>query len=371
MDPSSIKRIAVLTGGGDAPGLNAVIRSVTRTAILQEGWEVLGVRYGFEGLLAADDPESVMKLDWAGTSGLLYRGGTILGAASYTNEKLSFKNEKGQSIVSDWAKQRVRERLRELEVDALVIIGGDGTMGMGQQFFEAGVPLVGVPKTIDNDLEATEFTFGFDSALDEATDALDRLHTTAESHDRVMVLEVMGRNSGWIALHSGVAGSADVILIPEIPFTIPAICEKIEERRRRGRKFSIVVVAEGAKPDGGEQMYLDYEGKKSLGGIGQWVAEQITAQCGVESRTVVLGHLQRGGSPSAFDRILATLFGGSAVRLISKGKFGYMTALQCGDVVSVPIKEAIGGQKKVAVDGKLVQTARGLGISFGAPITRS
>lgn len=362
----TIKRIALLTGGGDAPGLNAVIRSATRTAILQEGWEVLGIRYGFEGLLATDDPESVMPLSWENTSGLLYRGGTILGAASYSNDRLFVKDAQGRPVVSDWAKRRVRERLQELGVDALVIIGGDGTMGMGQQFFEAGVPLVGVPKTIDNDLPVTEYTFGFDSAIDEATDALDRLHTTAESHDRVLVLEVMGRNSGWIALHAGVAGSADVILIPEIPFTIPAICEKIQERRRRGRKFSIVIVAEGAMPNGGEQMYHDYKGQKSLGGIGDWVAEQISTQCGVESRTVVLGHLQRGGSPSAFDRILGTQFGASAIRLIAKGKFGYMTALQCGEIVSVLIKDAVGEQKKVPAEGKLVQTALGLGISFGA-----
>lgn len=364
--PRTIRRIAILTGGGDAPGLNAVIRSATRTAILQEGWEVLGIRYGFEGLLEDDDPDGVMPLDWSRTSGLLSRGGTVLGAASHSNARLFVKDEQGRPIVSDWAKGRVRERLEELGVDALIIIGGDGTMGMGQQFFEAGVPLVGVPKTIDNDLLATEYTFGFDSALDEATDALDRLHTTAESHDRVMVLEVMGRNSGWIALHAGVAGSADVILIPEIPFTIPKICEKITERRQRGRKFSIVVVAEGAMPAGGAQMYIDHKGNKSLGGIGDWVAQQVSALSGVESRAVVLGHLQRGGSPSAFDRILATLFGASAVRLIAKGKFGYITALQCGDIVSVPIKDAIGEQKKVAVDGKLVQTALGLGISFGA-----
>ncbi len=361
-----IKRIAVLTGGGDAPGLNAVIRAVVRTAIRQEGWEVLGIRNGFEGLLS-DEEERIVPLPWESVSGLLARGGTILGAASHSNPRLFEASAQGPRV-SEWAKQRVRERLDVLGVDALVIIGGDGTMTMGQQFFEAGVPLVGVPKTIDNDLPATEFTFGFDSALDEATDALDRLHTTAESHDRVMVLEVMGRNSGWIALHAGVAGSADVILIPEIPFNIPAICEKIEERRARGRKFSIVVVAEGAMPEGGAQMYVENQGQTSLGGVGAWVAQQVSELCEVQTRTVVLGHLQRGGSPSAFDRILATMFGASAVRLIAKGKFGYLTALQCGDIVSVPIKETVGEQKKVALDGKLVQTALGLGISFGAVI---
>ncbi|MBA3534546.1 MAG: 6-phosphofructokinase [Ardenticatenales bacterium] len=360
-----VQRIAVLTGGGDAPGLNAVLRAVTRTAILQEGWEVLGIRHGFEGLLSNEEGD-IIPLTWERVAGLLPRGGTILGAASHSNDQLFTIGEGGEVIVSEEAKQCVRDRLAALGVNALIIIGGDGTMTMGQQFYEAGIPLVGVPKTIDNDLPVTELTFGFDSALDEATDALDRLHTTAESHNRVMIVEVMGRNSGWIALHAGVAGSADVILIPEIPFTISKICEKIEERRQRGRNFSIIVVAEGAAPLEGAQLYKEYLGQVSLGGIGHWVGQQIAEQCGVQTRTVVLGHLQRGGSPSAFDRILATLFGASAVRLIAKGKFGYLTALQCGDIVSIPIKDAVGMQKKVPIDGKLVQTARGLGISFGA-----
>ena len=360
----SIKRIAVLTGGGDAPGLNAVIRSVTRTAIQQENWDVLGIRHGVEGLLSGD--EGIMPLDWAGVSGLLPRGGTILGAASHSSNVLFTKNEEGETVVSQHAKERIRERMQELAIDALVVIGGDGTMAIGQQLFEAGIRLVGVPKTIDNDLPGTEFTFGFDSALDIATDALDRLHTTAESHDRVMILEVMGRNSGWIALHSGIAGSADVILIPEIPFTIAGVCKKITERRQRGRNFSIIVVSEGAQPANGEQMYIDYHGQRSLGGVGHWVGQQISEQANVNTRTVVLGHLQRGGSPSAFDRILATQFGASAVRLIRKGKFGYMTSLQGGDIVSIKIKSIVGRQKKVPVDGKMVETARGLGISFGA-----
>ncbi|MGB0384476.1 MAG: 6-phosphofructokinase [Ardenticatenaceae bacterium] len=359
----TIKRIAVLTGGGDAPGLNAVIRSVTRTAILQEGWEVLGVRQGFEGLLGGD--EGIMSLDIPRVSGLLPRGGTILGAASHSNYVLFTKNEAGETVVSEGAKERIRERMQELGVDALVIIGGDGTMAIGQQLFEAGVHLVGVPKTIDNDLPGTDFTFGFDSALDIATDALDRLHTTAESHDRVMILEVMGRNSGWIALHSGIAGSAHVILIPEIPFTIPKVCQKIQERRQRGIKFSIIVVAEGARPADGQQMYIEYRGQRSLGGVGHWLGHEIAHHSNAQTRTVVLGHLQRGGSPSAFDRILATQFGASAVRLIRKRKFGYMTSLQGGDIVSIPIQSIVGQQKKVPIDGKLVQTAHGLGISFG------
>ncbi len=360
----SIKRIAVLTGGGDAPGLNAVIRSVTRTAIQQEGWDVLGIRHGVDGLLVGD--EGIMPLNWGSVSGLLPRGGTILGAASHTADRLFIKNEQGELVIREEVKHRIYERMQELAIDALVVIGGDGTMAIGQDLFEAGIPLVGVPKTIDNDLPGTEFTFGFDSALDIATDALDRLHTTAESHDRVMILEVMGRNSGWIALHSGVAGSAHVILIPEIPFTIAKVCEKITERRERGLNYSIIVVSEGARPADGQQMYVDYHGQRSLGGVGHWVGQQIAQHANAHSRTVVLGHLQRGGSPSAFDRILATQFGASAVRLIRKGKFGYMTSLQGGDIVSIKIKSIVGRQKKVPVDGKMVQTARGLGISFGA-----
>ena len=358
----TIRRIGVLTGGGDAPGLNAVIRAVTLTAIRQEGWEVFGVRHGFEGLLR-DSPD-VIELTTESVAGLLSRGGTMLGAASHSNSDLFEMSDNGP-VVSQWAIKRVREQLKALEIDALVIIGGDGTMAMAQQFFEAGIPLVGVPKTIDNDLLVTELTFGFDSALDQATDALDRLHTTAESHNRVMVMEVMGRNSGWIALHAGVAGSADVILNPETPFTIDKICEKITERQVQGRMFSIVVVAEGAKPQEGEQMYRTHGEQRSLGGIGHWVAERLAEQCGVQTRAVVLGHLQRGGSPSAFDRNLATMFGASAVRLIAKEKFGYLTSLQCNDIVSVPIAGAVGGQKKVPLEGKLVQTALGLGVSFG------
>ncbi|MCB0076564.1 MAG: 6-phosphofructokinase [Anaerolineales bacterium] len=357
-----IRRIGLLTGGGDAPGLNAVIRAVTLTAILQEEWEVVGIRRGFEGLLH-DNPH-VVALTQKRVEGLLPRGGTVLGAASHNNPRLFEPSENGP-IVSKWAKAQVRRQLDALAIDALVIIGGDGTMTMGQQFFEAGIPLVGVPKTIDNDLLVTELTFGFDSALDQATDALDRLHTTAESHDRVMVMEVMGRNSGWIALHAGVAGSADVILIPELPFTLAAIGAKIREQRDAGRLYSIVVVAEGATPAEGDQLYREFGDERSLGGIGHWLAAQLAESLGVATRAVVLGHLQRGGSPSAFDRNLATMFGASAVRLIAKRKFGYMTALQCGDIVSVPIIDAIGEQKKVSLESKLVHTAEGLGISFG------
>lgn len=359
-----IRKIGILTGGGDAPGLNAVIRSVTKTAILQEGWEVVGIRYGFDGLLKGD--EGIIPLDEQKVSGLLSRGGTILGTASHSKVGEMFDADAvGNLFVRDEAKARIKARMAEIGLDALVALGGDGTLAISIQFHQAGIPIVCVPKTIDNDLPATEFTFGFDSALDLATDALDRLHTTAESHDRIMILEVMGRNSGWIALHAGVAGSADVILIPEIPFSIDKVIEKIRSRQQVGKNFSIVIVAEGATPAGSEQMYKEYQGQISLGGVGGWVGEQIAKQGGFTTRTVVLGHLQRGGSPSAFDRILATMFGASAVRLLAKGKYGHLTCLQCGDITSIPIEEAVGVQKKVPVDGKLVQTALGLGISFG------
>lgn len=357
---TTIRRIGVLTGGGDAPGLNAVIRAVTRTAILQEGWKVLGIRYGFEGLIS-EQPDT-LPLTMARVSGLQARGGTILGAASSSTSRLFETGSHASPTVTAYAKEMAISHMATLGLDALVVIGGDGTMSIAQQFHEAGIALVGVPKTIDNDLPATEFTFGFDSALDIATDALDRLHTTAESHDRVMVLEVMGRNAGWIALHAGVAGGADVILIPEIPFHIGGIAAAIRERQATGRRYGIMVVAEGARPADGEQLY-DADG--SLGGIGEWVAREVARVCGVQTRAVVLGHLQRGGSPSAFDRILGTMFGASAVRLLAKGKFGYLTTLRCGDITSIPIREAVGRQKLIPRDGKLLETARGLGISFG------
>lgn len=362
-----MKRIGVLTGGGDAPGLNAVIRAVVKTAINVYGWEVIGVHDGFEGLLYEGNV-GISPLDFQAVRGILPRGGTILGAANHSNAQLVRRDPaSGRFIVTEWAKERARERLAELQIDALVIIGGDGTMALGEQFYQAGINLVGVPKTIDNDLAATEFTFGFDTAVDTATEAIDKLHTTAESHHRVMVLEVMGRNAGWIALYAGVAGGADVILIPELPFTVQAICRKIEDRRAKGRRFSIVVAAEGAAPVGGEQIY-ESEDRQRLGGIGEWVAAEIARECQVQARTVVLGHLQRGGGPSAFDRVLATRFGAAAVELLAAGRFGHIVALQCGEIIAVPLEAVTGKQRQVPLQSGLIQAARHLGISFGDEI---
>ena len=258
--------------------------------------------------------------------------------------------------------------MRELGIDCLVVIGGDGSLGIALQLFKMGVPVVGIPKTIDNDLSATEVTFGFDTALDTATDALDKLHTTAESHHRVMILEVMGRDAGWIALESGLAGGADVILIPEMPFTVESICDAVEMRARAGRKFSLVVVAEGARLKEGQQVLLEAgsaERLPRLGGIGNALAEMLRVRINNEVRVTVLGHLQRGGSPSAFDRILGTRLGAAAVRLIAAGGFGKMVALQGSNIVAVKLEEAVGAQKLVNPNGELVLTARGLGISMG------
>lgn len=363
---NKVRRIGVLTGGGDAPGLNAVIRAVVKTAINDYGWEVYGIHDGFEGLLR-EGGEGVSPLDLRAVRGILPRGGTILGTVNYSiTGLLQHDPATGRSLVTEWAKEIARARLAELGIEALVIIGGDGTMTLGEQFYRAGINLVGVPKTIDNDLPATEFTFGFDTAVDTATEAIDKLHTTAESHHRVMVLEVMGRNAGWIALYSGVAGGADVILIPELPFTIDAICRKIEHRQAIGRRFSIIVVAEGAAPVGGAQFYEASGGdQQRLGGIGEWVAAEVNLRCNVQVRAVVLGHLQRGGSPSAFDRVLASRFGSEAVHLLAAGHFGHVVTLQCGQVVAVPLEAVTGRQRAVPLDDSLIQTARSLGISFG------
>ncbi|MCZ7574708.1 MAG: 6-phosphofructokinase [Ardenticatenaceae bacterium] len=367
-----MRRIGVLTGGGDAPGLNAVIRAVVKSAINVYGWEVYGIHDGFEGLIR-EGAEGVSPLDLRAVRGILPRGGTILGTVNYSTTGLLQRDPvTGRSIVTEWAKETARARLAELQIDALVIIGGDGTMTMGEQFYRAGVNLVGVPKTIDNDLPATEYTFGFDTAVDTATDAIDKLHTTAESHHRVMVLEVMGRNAGWIALYAGVAGGADVILIPELPFTVEAMCRKIARRRALGRRFSIIVVAEGAVPVGGAQFYeATSSGQERLGGIGEWVAAEISLRCNVQSRTVVLGHLQRGGSPSAFDRVLATRFGAEAVHLLADGRFGQVVTLECGQIIAVPLEAVTGRQRTVPPESSLIRTAQDLGISFGNEASRS
>jgi 6-phosphofructokinase 1 len=358
-------RIAVLTGGGDAPGLNAVIRAVVKAAA-RRGWETLGVEEGFEGLL---DPVNVRPLTVRDLDGLLFRGGTILG----TTNRGRFSAKTGHGEVRRIPGEVLHEAKRNVEalgLRALVVIGGDGSLTIGQQLYETGVPVVGVPKTIDNDIDATLMTFGFESAVACAVDALDRLHTTAESHDRVMVLEVMGRYAGWIAALAGLAGGADVILIPEMPFTYEAVVEKVRERAAAGKEFTIVIAAEGARPAGGD--YVTRGGgarledrEARLGGIAEMVAAEVQARTGKESRFVVLGHLQRGGMPTPWDRALCTRFGVGAVEAIAAGQYGTMVALQGSGIYPVPILDAIDRLRRVPVDGDLVRACRALGISFG------
>jgi phosphofructokinase-like protein len=359
------KTIGILTGGGDAPGLNAVIRAVVATATGQYGLKVIGIEDGFEGLLGETQTRTLTAAD---VRGLLPRGGTILG----TRNRGRFVERSAAGVVTkpDAVYNEALENIRRLGIDALIVLGGEGTLAIAEAFDRLDVPVVGVPKTIDNDLACTELTFGFITALDIATDALDRLHTTAESHDRVMILEVMGRHAGWIALHSGIAGGADVILIPEIPFTMQSVADRIRARDESGSNFSIVVVAEGALETGHELIYQDKGDKQHaprLGGIGAYCQRELEALTGKESRCVVLGHLQRGGRPNAFDRMLATNYGSCAVRALVEGQHGVMVALQAGDVITVPISEAIANVKTVPAEGQLVRTARDTGISFGAP----
>jgi len=357
--------IGILTGGGDAPGLNAVIRAVVKTATCEHGMRVIGIEDGFEGLLDATRTRLLSSSD---VRGLLPRGGTILGTRNKGNFVERACEGKPRDVESVY--QEAISNMKIVGIDALVVLGGEGTLTIANEFAKRGVPVCGVPKTIDNDLACTELTFGFVTALDIATEALDRLHTTAESHDRVMILEVMGRHAGWIALHSGIAGGADVILIPEIPFSLDVVAEKIRARDVSGSNFSIIVVAEGALEIGHDLVYQDKGDAlhaPRLGGIGQHLQQDLEKATGRETRCVVLGHLQRGGRPNAFDRMLATNFGSSAVRALSRGESGVMVALQAGDVITVPLTEAIKGIKTVPPNGQLVRTARDTGISFGAP----
>lgn len=359
------KTIGILTGGGDAPGLNAVIRAVVTTATGQYGMKVIGIEDGFEGLLNGTQTRPLTTAD---VRGLLPRGGTILGTRN--RGKFVEITEEGVTTKPAAVYREAVDNINRLGIDALVVLGGEGTLGIAMEFDRLGVPVVGVPKTIDNDLACTELTFGFITALDIATDALDRLHTTAESHERVMILEVMGRHTGWIALHSGIAGGADVILIPEIPFTMQSVADRIRARDAAGSNFSIIVAAEGAREAGHELIYQDKGDRQHaprLGGIGSHCQRSLEELTGKETRCVVLGHLQRGGRPNAFDRMLATNYGSCAVRAVVEGKRGVMVALQAGDVITVPICQAVANIKTVPSDGQLVRTARDTGISFGAP----
>lgn len=356
------KTIGIVTGGGDCPGLNTVIRAVVKAAALR-GWEVLGIVGGYEGILR---PANVITLDHRTLGNLLTRGGTILGTANRGRFSAKVGHGESRKLPIELLEE-TKVAMGELGLFALVSIGGDGSLSIAQQMHEHGIPIVGVPKTIDNDLDGTMFTFGFDSAVACATDAVDRLHTTAESHNRVMVLEVMGRYAGWIALYSGLAGGADVILIPEIPFSYESICNKIAEREKRGRRFSIVVVAEGAREKGADFVTAGSagQGEARLGGIGAIVTAEIEKRTGKEARVSVLGHLQRGGSPTTFDRALCSIFGAEAVELIASGEFGKMVAFQGAQVTAIPIADAVGKLKTVNADGSFTRTARALGICFG------
>ena len=354
-----MKRIGVLTGGGDAPGLNAVIRAVVKTAVGVFGWTVFGIEDGFDGLL---DETKVRELRTEDVRGLLPRGGTILGTTN--RGRFSVRDCEGKVSKDEATYQRAKLNLERFGLDALIVIGGEGSQRIGYELFCMGAPIVGVPKTIDNDLLGTDLTFGFDTALDIATEAIDRLHTTAESHDRVVLLEVMGRHVGWIALQAGVAGGADVILIPEIPFQIDKVAVKVNQREAAGRRFSIIVVAEGAKPAGGDEVYQESLGTRRLGGIAERVANQISPLTSKECRVVVLGHLQRGGTPTAFDRMLASCYGSGAVRAVAEGRFGHMMAWSCNHLVAVPLAACVKAIKSVPPDHHLLRVARDLDISF-------
>jgi ATP-dependent phosphofructokinase / diphosphate-dependent phosphofructokinase len=352
---ADIRCIGIATGGGDAPGLNAVIRAATKAAILKHNWRVIGIPDGFDGLIW---PEKSFELTLDRVSGILPRGGTILGTTNRGNP-FSYKTEEnGQEVVRDISDQVIANS-KQLGIDAIITIGGDGSQKIGYELFQKGVKIVGVPKTIDNDLSATELTFGFDTALHTVTDAIDKIHTTAASHHRVMVVEVMGRDCGWIALAGGIAGGAHIILIPEIPFTMKSICDFIAQRESRGSRFTIVVVAEGIKlPPELKQMARGWP-------VGNTIGDAIGLFAHKEVRVSVLGHIQRGGSPSPYDRVLATRFGVAAVDLIAKGEFGKMVALRASSIVAVDVAQAIGRLKSVHPEGELVKTARAIGIGFG------
>jgi 6-phosphofructokinase 1 len=359
--PTGVKRIGILTGGGDAPGLNAVIRAVVKAAA-HSNCETIGLEDSFDGLI---EPDRWRQLTPRDVTGILRIGGTILGT---TNRGNPFAYPVDTSGGKRDYSARCVEMFHALKLDALVVIGGDGTLSIAHQFHRRGIPLVGVPKTIDNDIVETTNTFGFDTAVSFATDAIDRLHTTAEAHHRVLVVEVMGRYAGWIALYAGVAGGADVILIPEIPFDLQKVADRIRAREAFGARFSIVVVAEGAKPVGGKVSIVK-EGTAAvaerLGGVGVAVASELETLTGKETRSVVLGHLQRGGAPTSFDRILATRFGARAVELLLEGQFGTMVAFHPPDIVAVPLDKIVGRTRNVPLDFDVIRTARAMGISLG------
>ncbi len=356
-----IKRLGVLTGGGDAPGLNAVIRAVVKSAA-SAGIECIGLEDSFDGLIY---PERSRVLTTRDVTGILRFGGTILGTTNRGNPfAYPVTTADGTADYSELCVANTKK----LNLDAVIVIGGDGTLAIAHELYQRGMPIVGVPKTIDNDIAETTMTFGFDTAVSFATDAIDRLHSTAEAHHRVMVVEVMGRYAGWIALYAGIAGGADVILIPEIPYDLKYVDRYVRAREKWGARFSIVVVAEGAHPAGGARSVRvagTADRVERLGGIGEQVARELETLTEKEARHVVLGHLQRGGSPTSYDRVLATRFGAFAVELVQRREFGVMTALKSPDIVAVPLERAIGHVRNVPVDGDVVRTARHVGICLG------
>ncbi len=358
------KRIAILTGGGDCPGINAVIRAVAKKAIIEHNMEVIGIKDGYHGLVK----NKYRRLSYNDVSGILTTGGTILGTSKIANP-YQYAIKKGKNIEFKDMSKKAIGNLQKLNTHSLVCIGGDGTLGIAHSLFQDGIKVVGIPKTIDNDIRGTDITFGFDTAVAVATEGIDRVHTTAQSHHRVMIVEVMGHRSGWIALYSGVAGGGDIILIPEMPYDIDIIVEKVKERARRGKRFSIIVVAEGAKPKGGDvvirRMVKESADPIRLGGIGFVLSEQIEKMTGIGTRTVVMGYLQRGGSPTAYDRILATSLGTKAIELIENNEFGYMVGVKGQRLVKVTLKEVAKGTKRVPQNHPLIQAAQSVGTSFG------
>ena len=364
MKPHQTKKIGILTGGGDCPGLNAVIRAVTKSAIENHGWEVFGIEDGYAGLIEKRGHE----LTQAQVSGILTLGGTILGTSNRA-DPFRVPVAKGKKIVFEDHSDQAIEHFRQWGLDVLVAVGGDGTLSISNQLCKKGVPVVGIPKTIDNDLSGTDYTFGFHTAVSICTEAIDRLHTTAAAHHRVMILEVMGRNAGWIALHSGSAGGADIILIPEVPYSMVAVCKAVKKRAQHGKKFSLIVAAEGAKEKGGHVIQKKSDLKNpypvKLGGVGRYLEEQLEKLTGLETRSATLGHIQRGGSPVPEDRNLGTLFGTHAVELIHQQKWAHMVCVQGSAIKSIPIEQAVSKLKTVTPDNPIVVASEAIGISFG------
>ncbi len=357
-------RVGILTGGGDCPGLNAVIRAVAKKLIITDNAEIIGIKDGYEGLIS----NNFRKLKYADVSGILTLGGTILGSSNIANPYRVVEKVRGKTVIKDLSRKTI-QNIKRMKLDCLVCIGGDGTLAIASNLYRDGIPVVGVPKTIDNDIRGTDVTFGFDTAVAIATEGIDRIHTTAQSHHRVMIIEVMGRTAGWIALYAGLAGGGDIILIPEIPYDVNKIAKVVKERHKRGSQFSIIVIAEGAKPKGGKVVVKRIVEESTiaarLGGVGMVLGKNLEEITGLDTRALVMGHLLRGGSPTSTDRILATQLGSEAASLVKKRKFGYMVGVRGSSIVSVPLKEVAKGPKFIKANNLLVCAARCVGTSFG------